>query len=60
MCKRLKAKVDKQMSTPQIEQQLLEHFLQHSWNKLDAEQKAQFSPRWIAGAMSWKICCPIC
>lgn len=42
MCKRLKAKVDKQMTTPLIEQQLLEHFLQHSWNKLDAEQKAQF------------------
>ncbi|HCT4792216.1 TPA: DUF3944 domain-containing protein, partial [Klebsiella variicola] len=42
VCKRLKAKVDKQMTTPQIEQQLLEHFLQHSWNKLDAEQKAQF------------------
>ena len=42
VCKRLKAKVDKQMTTPQIEQQLLEQFLQHSWNKLDAEQKAQF------------------
>ncbi|MBX4288984.1 hypothetical protein K4G89_22530, partial [Mycobacterium tuberculosis] len=42
VCKRLKAKVDKQLSTPQIEQQLLAHFLQHSWNKLNAEQKAQF------------------
>jgi uncharacterized protein YaaW (UPF0174 family) len=42
VCKRLKAKVDKQMTTPQIEQQLLTHFLQHSWNKLDAEQKTQF------------------
>ena len=42
VCKRLKAKVDKQMTTPQIEQQLLTHFLQHSWNKLDAAQKTQF------------------
>ncbi len=42
VCKRLKAKVDKQMTTPQIEQQLLTHFLQHSWNKLDEEQKTQF------------------
>ncbi len=42
VCKRLKAKVDKQMTTPQIEQQLLTHFLQNSWKKLDAEQKAQF------------------
>nr|VXZ88820.1 Uncharacterized protein conserved in bacteria [Klebsiella pneumoniae] len=53
VCKRLKAKVDKQLSTPQIEQQLLAHFLQHSWNKLNAEQKRSFSPRWSAGAMSW-------
>ena len=53
VCKRLKAKVDKQLSTPQIEQQLLAHFLQHSWNKLNAEQKRSFSPRRSAGAMSW-------
>lgn len=30
VCKRLKAEVDRQMITPQVEQQSLEHFLRHS------------------------------
>lgn len=42
VCKRLKVKADKQMSTPEIEQHLLEHFLEHSWKKMDDQQKADF------------------
>jgi len=42
VCKRLKVKADKKMSTPEIEQHLLEHFLEHSWKKMDDQQKADF------------------
>ena len=30
------------MSTPEIELHLLEHFLEHSWKKMDDRQKADF------------------
>ncbi|EMO8817025.1 MULTISPECIES: acidic protein MsyB [Klebsiella] len=42
VCKRLKIKADKHTSTPEIEQHLLEHFLEHSWKKMDDRQKADF------------------
>lgn len=42
VCKRLKVKADKHTSTLEIEQQLLEHFLEHSWKKMDDQQKADF------------------
>ena len=42
VCKRLKIKVEKHMSTPEIELHLLEHFLEHSWKKMDDRQKADF------------------
>lgn len=42
VCKRLKIKVDKQMSTPEVEQHLLERFLEHCWRKMDEQQKASF------------------
>ena len=42
VCKRLKIKADKHTSTPEIELHLLEHFLEHSWKKMDDRQKADF------------------
>lgn len=42
VCKRLKVKADEHTSTLEIEQQLLEHFLEHSWKKMDDQQKADF------------------
>lgn len=40
--KRLKLKADKEMSTFEIEQYLLEHFLRNAWQKMDAEHKQEF------------------
>jgi len=40
--KRLKIKADKEMSTFEIEQSLLEHFLRNAWQKMDAEHKQEF------------------
>ncbi|MDM2935659.1 acidic protein MsyB [Citrobacter sp. Cu233] len=40
--KRLKLKADKEMSTFEIEQYLLEHFLRNTWQKMDAEHKQEF------------------
>ncbi|MDM2731501.1 Uncharacterized protein conserved in bacteria [Citrobacter youngae] len=40
--KRLKLKADKEMSTFEIEQSLLEHFLRNAWQKMDAEHKQEF------------------
>lgn len=40
--KRLKIKADKEMSTFEIEQSLLEHFLRNAWQKMDAGQKQEF------------------
>ncbi|HGV0029473.1 TPA: acidic protein MsyB [Citrobacter freundii] len=40
--KRLKIKADKEMSTFEIEQSLLEHFLRNAWKKMDAGQKQEF------------------
>lgn len=40
--KRLKLKGDKEMSTFEIEQYLLEHFLRNAWQKMDAEHKQEF------------------
>lgn len=40
--KRLKLKADKEMSTFEIEQHLLEHFLRNTWQKMDAEHKQEF------------------
>lgn len=40
--KRLKLKADKEMSTFEIEQSLLEHFLRNAWQKMDAEHKQKF------------------
>lgn len=40
--KRLKLKTDKEMSTFEIEQYLLEHFLRNAWQKMDAEHKRTF------------------
>lgn len=40
--KRLKIKADKEMSTFEIEQSLLEHFLRNAWQKIDAEHKQEF------------------
>lgn len=42
VAKRLKLKADKSMSTFEIEQQLLEHFLRHTWQKMDAAHKQEF------------------
>jgi uncharacterized protein YaaW (UPF0174 family) len=42
VCKRLKLKVGKEMSTLEIEQSLLEHFLRNSWQKMDDEHRAEF------------------
>lgn len=35
ICKRLKLKANKDMSTLETEQSLLEHFLRNSWQKMD-------------------------
>ena len=40
--KRLKLKADKEMSTFEIEQQLLEQFLRNTWKKMDEEHKQEF------------------
>ena len=40
--KRLKLKADKEMSTFEIEQQLLEQFLRNTWKKMDEEHKREF------------------
>ncbi|MBY7354578.1 acidic protein MsyB [Escherichia ruysiae] len=40
--KRLKLKADKEMSTFEIEQQLLEHFLRNTWKKMDETHKKEF------------------
>ncbi|HBH7007928.1 hypothetical protein AZ006_002949 [Citrobacter freundii] len=40
--KRLKIKADKEMSTFEIEQSLLEDFLRNAWQKMDAGQKQEF------------------
>ncbi|MDN8601171.1 acidic protein MsyB [Citrobacter enshiensis] len=40
--KRLKLKADKEMSTFDIEQQLLENFLRNTWQKMDAGHKQEF------------------
>lgn len=40
--KRLKLKADKEMSTFEIEQQLLEHFLRNAWKKMDETHKKEF------------------
>lgn len=42
VAKRLKLKADKEMSTFEIEQCLLEHFLRNAWQKMDAEHKQEF------------------
>ncbi|WP_368749846.1 acidic protein MsyB [Klebsiella aerogenes] len=42
VCKRLKLKVDKAMTTLEIEQRLLEHFLRNSWQKMDETHRAEF------------------
>ncbi|WP_336221579.1 acidic protein MsyB [Citrobacter amalonaticus] len=42
VCKRLKLKAEKEMSTLEIEQSLLEHFLRNSWQKMDEAHKAEF------------------
>ncbi|EBP4695687.1 DUF3944 domain-containing protein, partial [Salmonella enterica] len=42
VAKRLKLKADKSMSTFEIEQQLLEHFLRHTWQKMDTAHKQEF------------------
>lgn len=42
VCKRLKLKAGKEMSTLEIEQSLLEHFLRNSWQKMDDEHRAEF------------------
>lgn len=42
VCKRLKLKVDKTMSTLETEQSLLEHFLRNSWQKMDDVHRAEF------------------
>lgn len=39
---RLSLKADKEMSTFDIEQQLLEHFLRNTWKKMDVEQRQTF------------------
>ncbi|EFA4063612.1 TPA: acidic protein MsyB [Escherichia coli] len=40
--KRLKLKADKEMSTFEIEQQLLEQFLRNTWKNMDEEHKQEF------------------
>ncbi|HFU9871418.1 TPA: acidic protein MsyB [Escherichia coli] len=40
--KRLKLKADKEMSTFEVEQQLLEQFLRNTWKKMDEEHKQEF------------------
>ncbi|MCV3255319.1 acidic protein MsyB [Escherichia albertii] len=40
--KRLKLKADKEMSTFEIEQQLLEQFLRNTWKKMDEGHKQEF------------------
>lgn len=40
--KRMKLKIDKKMSTLDIEQSLLEHFLRSSWQKMNETQRSQF------------------
>lgn len=40
--KRLKLKADKEMSTFEIEQQLLEQFLRNTWKKMDEVHKQEF------------------
>ena len=40
--KRLKIKANKEMSTFEIEQSLLEHFLRNAWQKMDADHKQEF------------------
>jgi uncharacterized protein YaaW (UPF0174 family) len=42
VCKRLKLKAGKEMSTLEIEQSLLEHFLRNSWQKMDDAHQAEF------------------
>ncbi len=41
--KRLKLKADKEMSTFEIEQQLLEQFLRNTWKNMDEEHKQEFA-----------------
>ena len=43
--KRLKLKADKEMSTFEIEQQLLEQFLRNTWKNMDEEHKQEFLHR---------------
>ncbi|EGK30810.1 hypothetical protein SFK227_0005 [Shigella flexneri K-227] len=38
----MKLKADKEMSTFEIEQQLLEQFLRNTWKKMDEEHKQEF------------------
>ncbi|MNB69162.1 hypothetical protein D3C76_1208870 [compost metagenome] len=42
VCKRLKLKAGKEMSTLEIEQSLLEQFLRNSWQKMDEAHRAEF------------------
>lgn len=42
VCKRLKLRIGKAMSTPEIEQSLLEHFLRNSWQKMDDAHREAF------------------
>lgn len=42
VCKRLKLKVDKDVSTIHIEQNLLEQFLRNCWQKMNSAHRAEF------------------
>lgn len=42
VCKRLKLKAGKEMSTFDIEHSLLEHFLRNSWQKMDETHRTEF------------------